>query len=616
MKTLKYIAVVIGLSCYSCTDANESSSEKQILSFVVENQVEETQIDAEGATIQVWVDSMVSLSQIAPEITVSENAQVNPASGQTVDFSKGPVSYIVTAEDNSTKTWEATVSHQKSNAANILSFYLKRQHTPAVIGDSTVSIEVKLGTDLASLAPEIQVSPRAQIAPASGEQLDFSQGVVTYVVTAENGFEKNWLVSVTTEKIYHADIISYTIPGQSGPSVFNNATITIEVPADYNLSSVVPEIVISEEASIEPASGVAVDFSKTGFVDYVVTTPINSVKNWRVYIIEEVIKPTNPNIQYLGRVDYTNPLAPRFYAAGTGFRVKFSGTYCQVLLNDQVRYGTYHNYIQVLIDGVPTRMQTTDKMNTLELAKDLPDGEHTLMIFKDTEAGIGYLELAGFRCDELLEPDPLPEQRIEFIGNSITCGYGADDSQIACNAAEWYDQHNAYRSYGPEVARRLNAQWMLTSVSGIGMIHSCCDITYEMPDIYHSVNMTTGDYPWDFTRYQADVVTICLGQNDGVQDSVKFCSAYVNFIETVRTKYPQAQIVCLTSPMADNYLFSALDKYLSGIVAYCHEQGDIKVHKLALSHNMNSGCDAHPSMDEHLQVANELEPFIKQLMNW
>jgi hypothetical protein len=616
MSVLKFIALLAFVGCFSCTDANEASSEKQILSFLVEGQVQETNINPEESNIQVWVDSSISLTAVAPVITVSEKAQINPASGQVVDFSKSPVSYTVTAEDNSTEIWKATIEHQKSNAAEILAFYLKRQNKPAVISDSTVAIEVKLGTDLTSLAPEIQISPQAVIFPESGEPVDFSQGSVSYVVTAENGIQKNWVVSVTTEKVYNADIISYTIPNQASPSVFNNATITIEVPADYNLTSVVPEILVSDEATIEPASGVAVDFSETGYVDYLVTTPINSVKNWRVYVIEEVIKPTNQNIQYLGRVDFTNPLAPRFFAAGTGFIVKFSGTYCQVLLNDQVRYGTYHNYIQVVIDGIPTRIQTSDKKNTIDLAKDLPEGEHTLMIFKDTEAGIGYMELAGFRCNELLAPDPLPDRRIEFIGNSITCGYGADDSQIACNAAEWYDQHNAYRSYGTEVARRLNAQWMLTSVSGIGMIHSCCDITYEMPDIYHSVNMTTGDYPWDFTKYPADVVTICLGQNDGVQDSASFCSAYVNFIASVRSKYPQAQIVCLTSPMADNYLFNALDKYLSGIVAYCHEQGDVKVHKLALSYHMNSGCDAHPSMDEHQQVANELEPFIKQLMKW
>ncbi|MGE4287899.1 MAG: GDSL-type esterase/lipase family protein [Salinivirgaceae bacterium] len=616
MNTLKIITILVFVGCFSCTDANEASSEKQILSFLVEGQVQETKINTEESTVQVWIDSTISLTAVAPEIRVSEKAQIYPASGQVVDFSKGPVDYTVTAEDNSTEIWKATIEYQKSNAAEILSFYLKRQNKPAVISDSTVVIEVKLGTDLTSLAPEIQISPKAVIIPESGKTVDFSQGPVSYLVTAENGIQKNWKVSVTTEKIYEADIISYTIPDQSGPSVFNYATITIEVPADYNLTSVVPEIVISDEATIEPASGVAVDFSETGYVDYLVTTPINSVKNWRVYVIEEVIKPTDQNIQYLGRVDFTNPLAPRFYAAGTGFILKFSGTYCQVLLNDQVRYGSYHNYIQVVIDGVPTRIQTSDKKNTIDLAKDLPEGEHTLMIFKDTEAGIGYMELAGLRCDKLLVPDPLPERRIEFIGNSITCGYGADESQIACNAAEWYDQHNAYRSYGPEVARRLNAQWMLTSVSGIGMTHSCCDITYEMPDIYHSVNMTTGDYPWDFTKYPADVVTICLGQNDGVQDSVKFCSAYVSFIANIRSKYPQAQIICLTSPMADNYLFNALENYLSGIVAYCHEQGDVKVHKLSLSYNMNSGCDAHPSMEEHQQVANELEPFIKQLMNW
>jgi len=34
---------------------------------------------------------------------------------------------------------------------------------------------------------------------------------------------------------------------------------------------------------------------------------------------------------------------------------------------------------------------------------------------------------------------------------------------------------------------------------------------------------------WDFKAYQPDVVTICLGQNDGPkQDSTLFCSTYVD----------------------------------------------------------------------------------------
>jgi hypothetical protein len=51
-------------------------------------------------------------------------------------------------------------------------------------------------------------------------------------------------------------------------------------------------------------------------------------------------------------------------------------------------------------------------------------------------------------------------------------------------------------------------------------------------------------------------------------------------------------------------------------VDYFNNQGDNDVHKLIVTHNLTSGCDYHPDMEEHQITANELEVFIKQIMNW
>ncbi len=81
---------------------------------------------------------------------------------------------------------------------------------------------------------------------------------------------------------------------------------------------------------------------------------------------------------------------------------------------------------------------------------------------------------------------------------------------------------------------------------------------------------------WDFRQYQPDLVTICLGQNDGVQDSVIFCSAYIQLITRIRSVYPLAKIVCLTSPMGDERLTAVLKNYLSGITRVVNAHGDKK----------------------------------------
>lgn len=325
----------------------------------------------------------------------------------------------------------------------------------------------------------------------------------------------------------------------------------------------------------------------------------------------------NRNIQYTGRIDFSNPKKPRFWASGVYIKAKFKGTSCEIVLNDQVLWGTSHNYLSIVIDSQePFRVQTTGPTNRIKVAEGLPNGEHTILICKDTEAGIGYLEFVGIYCEELLRLPARLDRRIEFYGNSITCGTGSDLSTIPCGQGQWYDQHNAYQSYGPTVARELNAEWQLTSVSGIGLIHSCCDLAITMPQVYNKIDQRGDSIAWKFKLYIPHAITICLGQNDGIQDSTKFCSAYVNFIASLRKHNTQANIFCLTSPMADEKLRKVMKNYLTAITDYVNKRGDKKVHAFFFSKNWNNGCDAHPHLNEHKEIAKELSDYIRSVLRW
>ncbi len=171
-------------------------------------------------------------------------------------------------------------------------------------------------------------------------------------------------------------------------------------------------------------------------------------------------------------------------------------------------------------------------------------------------------------------------------------------------------------SYGPITARELNAQWSLSAVSGIGLIHSCCNMTITMPQVYDKVNLRNDSINWDFKNYQPDVVTVCLGQNDGIQDSTKFCSAYIDFIKRLRSYYPKAAIFCLTSPMADSSLTIVLKNYLSSIVWHENNSGDKNIYKYFFSKRYHNGCGDHPDILEHKEIAKKLASYIKKIMNW
>lgn len=329
-------------------------------------------------------------------------------------------------------------------------------------------------------------------------------------------------------------------------------------------------------------------------------------------------KASTPLLQYTGRIDYTDPEQPRLWNAGSYVLAGVRGDSCAFIIRDQHRWGKNRNYLEIVVDRVHAyRIQLKQDTDTIGIAlSGGPDARHQVMICKNTEANIGYIAVGGVLATALIDLPAPPARRIEFIGNSITCGTGSDQSAVPCDKGEWYDQHNAYFSYGPVTARVLGANWHLSSVSGIGLMHSCCDMSVIMPQVFDKINMAGNELVWDFSRYIPDVVTICLGQNDGIQDSASFCSNYEKFIGQIRSHYPKATIICLSSPMADSTLLAFMKKSLGSLVAARRRSGDQKVHAYFFSRRYHAGCGDHPSLEEHRQIAAELTGFIGETMGW
>ncbi|MFN8334538.1 MAG: SGNH/GDSL hydrolase family protein [Cyclobacteriaceae bacterium] len=324
----------------------------------------------------------------------------------------------------------------------------------------------------------------------------------------------------------------------------------------------------------------------------------------------------NPYIRYTGRIDFNNPKAPRFWAAGVYIEARFRGTFCEIEVRDEMLWGTSHNYLEVSIDGAePQRIKTTGKVDRIMIADNLKEGEHSIVIMKGTEALIGYLEFIGMRCEKLLPAKSNRSRKIEFIGDSITSGMGNFTKDVPCDSGVWYDQHSAWYSYASVTARELQADFHLTSESGIGLIHSCCAKPILMPQVFDKISLSKDSLAWDF-KFQPDLVAICLGQNDGVQDSVQFTGAYVKFLRSLRTHYPKAKFVCLTSPMADDKLRAVLKQYLKGVVDHCRKTGEKDVAMYSFSRQYKNGCGFHPDMEDDKLIANELTVWLKEQLKW
>ncbi|MEP2059935.1 MAG: PKD domain-containing protein, partial [Maribacter litoralis] len=180
----------------------------------------------------------------------------------------------------------------------ILSFALANESGAATIDDTakTVVIEVSNGTLLTNLVPTITVSDDATISPASGVEQNFTNPV-NYTVTAEDASEQVWTVTVTEAPSTESDIIAFTIAEQTAEATIDEIehTILIEVSNGTLVTGLEPTIIISDDATISPESGVAQDF--TNAVDYTVTAEDGTTTQvWQVTVTEATSTNTAPSI--------------------------------------------------------------------------------------------------------------------------------------------------------------------------------------------------------------------------------------------------------------------------------------------------------------------------------
>jgi len=340
--------------------------------------------------------------------------------------------------------------------------------------------------------------------------------------------------------------------------------------------------------------------------------------------------PGNALIRYQGRIDFSDPSKPILIGPASYFEINFTGDSCIVLLQNMNPPEMY-NFISVEIDG---EYQGRVKIvaDTIAAYSFVPESEaesHNLRIFKATEASNGAIAFGGVEAAGLEELPVLPGRKIEFIGNSITCGMGIDWKEIPCHTGLWYDQHNAYLAYGPQAAMELDAQFMLSSVSGIGIYRNWNSPGPVMPDVYENMYLNTdASKKWNFSSYTPDLVSICLGTNDFSDgdgqserlpfDSAKYVDSYIGFLETVYSHYPKTQVCLLTSPMVNGDKARMFERCLTSVKNHFDEAApDRKSIAVYFFEGLTPhGCDTHPDREDQQEMANRLVPFYKKVMGW
>ncbi|HSC67385.1 MAG TPA: SGNH/GDSL hydrolase family protein [Cellvibrio sp.] len=337
----------------------------------------------------------------------------------------------------------------------------------------------------------------------------------------------------------------------------------------------------------------------------------------------QIISPDNSQYLYTGRIDFSDKKAPSISWAGTSIKANFTGTSLALKLDDQLG----KNYFNVMVDGEtqhPYVLEAKQGEQTYVISTALKPGNHTLEIYKRTEGEEGATKFKGLVLDadaKLLAPPVRPTRRIEIYGDSITTGMGNEGPDNGMD--HLLTEKNNYWAYGAITARNLNAELHTISQSGIGIMISWFPFT--MPQFYDQLSAVgNNDSQWDFTRWTPDLVVINLFQNDSwltdrdkklqphPTDAQKI-QAYVNFVRSIRAKYPHAQIICALGSM-DATATPKWPGYITSAVEQMRKENNDK--KLDTIFFEFTGYGQHPRIAQHKANAEKLTAFIKNKMNW
>lgn len=333
---------------------------------------------------------------------------------------------------------------------------------------------------------------------------------------------------------------------------------------------------------------------------------------------------------YAGRVDVQKENKVVLIGTASSVSFNFTGNECAVSLQS-IDSWEHQNYIVLELDGKYLGKYTVQKGAPQSFPVKVTSNKkvHNLKIYKATEATMGNVVFLGTTA-KLTTIKAKKKKKIEFIGDSITCGAANDPSEIPCDKGEYFDHHNGYFAYGPILSRTIDVDYLLSSVSGIGIYRNWNDQGPEvpiMPAVYENLYLTkdTSKPKYDFA-FQPEIISIALGTNDFSNgdgkkershfDPENYVSNYVNFIKMLYKHNPNAQLVLTNSPMVNGEKAVIFENCLSKIKA---EFDADKIHKPILIFKFKpmtpSGCSGHPNIAEHKIMAAEYGPFLKKLLN-
>lgn len=343
------------------------------------------------------------------------------------------------------------------------------------------------------------------------------------------------------------------------------------------------------------------------------------------------LTPSPEKIKAMGRIRWHDGI-PYLGNAGSYLEFTLTASYLTVELDTKrgTAGGEYDTWLSLQIDGKERSFPLREGIAEYPLFRWESARTVTVRLLKRSESGYGNTGVTGFSTDAaFLTPTAGLPRRIQFIGDSITCGFGCEqkDGELFDTAGE-----NCCAAYAIRTAQMLKADWHLIAQSGIGVYSSCVEegavqpnTQCLMPFLYRytdlSCDMIRGWAPeiWDSSRWQPQLVVINLGTNDALfagdhPDRVrKFGEAYAAFLRQAAAANPGAQLLGIMGVMD-----ARLCKEAQRCVDALNAEG-LPVHfywQTLQKAEDGIGAAGHPNVITHEKSAEELAEVIRSLMHW
>ncbi|MGW0547878.1 SGNH/GDSL hydrolase family protein [Streptomyces altiplanensis] len=308
---------------------------------------------------------------------------------------------------------------------------------------------------------------------------------------------------------------------------------------------------------------------------------------------------------------------------GVYFEGRVRGTGVGIVLNDSAA-----DY-DVQVDGTTVATLVTPG-DTTHWINGLQNRVHTVRLVKRNDTPGDTSTFGGFRAapgGAVLSRPAARNRQIEFIGDSLTVGYGNLSTSRDCTSDQVKRTTNTDVSYGALTARRLNADYQINGYSGLGMVRNynggSPDVTYRTFYDRALLNVS-GDVWRNPGTWRPQLVVVNLGTNDfstavnpgepWTPDSLAaaYRSAYGDFLQKLRTRYGAGTTIVAVGAgqFADQ---------VQQVVEAREDAGDSKVRHWVLdSAGLDFlGCHWHYSAHDDRVISDRLTSFISGLpMGW